>query len=532
MNGGVAPGTSPHITLWSSDNRRFVVSRDVAYMSDTLKDMEVDGTDDVPLMDVDGDTLERVLEYCQFHAQRHSAGQRTLDFDEDYMQRLNDDDELFQLFTAAWYLDIKSLLHLVSNKVARRVVAEWNDGDAVTQAFEIDGAFAAHEHNEIVAKAPHVRTSLEAAFGIVDHYTQKPCTQKVLLEPSTRVAMERLLLHEYSLVVPMAVERIGYLHSTFSKPNVRPRARLASHLSRLPSLAVGLVCGHFTEPSPQLLGIIRGRDNKFDRLLRDLEEEGLMEPYVNHGRAIGNSRLKGPPRMTRHDDDPDSDDDWDDYFSPDFHSGSRCNGESCGDIVDVNGKAHIVAAWTGWNPHSRGGDYTRPLLDGETHEDAKSSLCQMKGCSRCDVARNRCVSNTHDKKVSRRDRWIPFLRSHLLQFTPRHAQPARPRTRPMEHVASASAREREDELVQLRAERDELDRRVQEHRQRHMQVPFEERRDYRDEFMRPLIRQIAVVNDNIAALEFFARFAGGAARRAAVAGRSHADFTNATMTHR
>ena len=31
-----------------------------------------------------------------------------------------------------------------------------------------------------------------------------------------------------------------------------------------------------------------------------------MEPYVNRRRAMLNSYLKGPVRMTRHDDDPDS----------------------------------------------------------------------------------------------------------------------------------------------------------------------------------------------------------------------------------
>ena len=417
MNGGV--GLLPSsVTLLSNDNRRFVVSKEVAYMSVTLRDMEVDETEDVPLMNVDGETLERVLEYCKFYAYMPCSFAR-LDFDDDYMQRLNDDDDLFKLFAAAWFLDIKPLSNLLSEKVARRVVTEWNDSDAVKRAFEIDDEFTAQEHDEVLRTAGFVRASLAKAVGLVDHYTQKPCTTSLLLDPSTRVDMERLLLLEYSLVVPMALERIGDRHSTFSQPNGIPRTRLASLLSRLQSLAVGLVCGHFTEPSRALLGIIRGRENKFDRLLRDLEEEGLMEPYVNHGRAIGNSRLKGPPRMTRHDDDPDSDDDWDDYFSPDFHSGSQCNGESCGDIIDdENGKAQIVAAWTGWNPHSRGGNYTRPLLDGETHEDAKNSLCQMKGCSRCDIARNRCVSNTFDKKVSRRDIWIPFLHSHLLQCTP------------------------------------------------------------------------------------------------------------------
>jgi hypothetical protein len=444
MFGGVGPAHA-QITLVSNDNRQFVISQAVAYMSDMLRYMEVDGTDDVPLMNVDGDTLEKVLEYCQFHAHPSHGNYdaNILDFDEDYLQRLNDDD-LFQLLAAALFLDIKPLLHLLSKKVACRVVTEWHDTDAVKQAFAIDGAFTAHEHDEIVQTTDFVRTSLEKAFEIVDHYTQQQCTRNVLLKLSTRVDMERLLLLEYSLVVPMALERIGYLHSTVSTTNVLPITGMASRFSRLPLLVMGFVCGHFTEPFPELLDIIRGRENKFDGLLRNLEELGLMVPYDRESCELGNGFLKGPSRMHRHDYDPESgdDDELDEHFKvtlkPAFDPKYGCKGQSCGDIIDDNGQARIVAAYSGWN--KAGSRYERALLEGETHDDAKNSLCQMKGCLRCDMAINRCVSKTHDIKGSRRDIWIPFLHSHLSQFTPRHLHTTRTPTRPNEPVTGGTRR--------------------------------------------------------------------------------------------
>jgi len=155
-----------------------------------------------------------------------------------------------------------------------------------------------------------------------------------------------------------------------------------------------------------------------------------MQPFDREGFKFQlYPRLKGESRMLTHNYDPDSDDDdYDDEFGrkwrrSDYSEIKRCKDESCGDIIDDNGQAHIVADYTGWN--KAGLRYTRALLDDETHEDAKNSLCQLKGCSRCDMALNRCVSNTHDTKVSRSDIWIPFLHSHLLQFTPQHLQQLR-----------------------------------------------------------------------------------------------------------
>jgi len=406
-----------HITLVSSDNQRFVVAPDVAYMSDTVQQMDADGTEDVPLVNVDGQTLERVLEYCRFHApsSRHSEGQRR-DFDDGYTQRFNNDcDLILRLFTAAFYLDIKPLVHLISKHVACRVVAEWSDTDAVQQAFEVDREPTVVDERDGPDRLDaSMRRAIASGLEIEAKYAQKPCNRAVLYDQATREDMERLCLLEYRLVVPMARE------SALRLAHNAPRSRLASMLLRLPSHAVGIICEHFTEPAPQILDIIRRRENKFDHLLRNLRDGGLLDEYVNSGVAFyQNFRFAGPTRMKRHDDDPDSDDDWDAYEDNAFNSEStKCNEESCGDIVDDDGNPTIVAEWTGY--HGRdfvSENYERRLTPGETHEHAKNLVCRMKGCSRCDIARNRCVSNTHDAKVRRREIWLRFLRSHFVQGT-------------------------------------------------------------------------------------------------------------------
>jgi hypothetical protein len=403
---------SGHITLVSSDNQQFVVPVDVAYMSDTVQQMDADGTEDVPLINVDGQTLERVIEYCRFHApsSRHSDAQMR-EFDDGYLKRLNNDcDLILRLFTAAFYLDIKPLVHLISKHVACRVVAEWTDSDAVKRAFEVDHDLTARERDGTDRLDASMRRALARGLEIEAKYAQRPCNRAVLYDQATREDMERLCLLEYSLVVPMAHE------SALRRAHDAPRSRLASMLLRLPSHAVGLICEHFTEPTPPILDIIRGRENKFDHLLRNLRDGGLLDDYVNSGVAFyQNFRFAGPTRMERHDDDPDSDDDWDAYEENGFNSEStKCNEESCGDIVDDNGQPTIVAEWTGYHGKDFVSEnYERRLTPGETHEHAKNLVCKMKGCSRCDIALNRCVSNTHDAKVRRREIWLRFLRSHF-----------------------------------------------------------------------------------------------------------------------
>lgn len=60
---------SEKVTLRSSDGQDFKVDEDVAFQSVTVKNMIEDtGTEfAVPLPNVDGQTLSKVLEYCNRH---------------------------------------------------------------------------------------------------------------------------------------------------------------------------------------------------------------------------------------------------------------------------------------------------------------------------------------------------------------------------------------------------------------------------------------------------------------------------------
>jgi hypothetical protein len=59
--------------------------------------------------------------------------------------------------------------------------------------------------------------------------------------------------------------------------------------------------------------------------------------------------------------------------------------------------------------------------------------------------------------------------------------------------------QREWMIVRLRAERDELERQLEAHRRLHAEASLAEKRRYRDEFIRPLLRRMIDVCDAIAA---------------------------------
>lgn len=62
-------GASEKVTLRSSDGQDFKVEEDVAFQSVTVKNMIEDTGSEfaVPLPNVDGKTLSKVLEYCNKH---------------------------------------------------------------------------------------------------------------------------------------------------------------------------------------------------------------------------------------------------------------------------------------------------------------------------------------------------------------------------------------------------------------------------------------------------------------------------------
>lgn len=124
---------SDEIILQSSDDIQFKVPRDVAEKSATIKNMLEDIGDTaadpvIPLPNVSGNVLEKVIEYCTHHrndapsSSEQSDDKRTDDikpWDADFCKV--DQAVLFELILASNYLDIKSLLDLTCKTVANMI---------------------------------------------------------------------------------------------------------------------------------------------------------------------------------------------------------------------------------------------------------------------------------------------------------------------------------------------------------------------------------------------------------------------------
>merc|ERR1712232_1024940 len=113
------------VKLTSSDDKEFEVEKETAEMSVTIKHviedlLEVGSDTPIPLPNVSGKILEKVIEYCKYHhanptpqAEDKKDEKRTDDiipWDLEFCKV--DQATLFELILAANYLDIKSLLDL------------------------------------------------------------------------------------------------------------------------------------------------------------------------------------------------------------------------------------------------------------------------------------------------------------------------------------------------------------------------------------------------------------------------------------
>eukprot|EP00033_Pygsuia_biforma_P000670 GCRY01000788.1.p1 GENE.GCRY01000788.1~~GCRY01000788.1.p1 ORF type:complete len:164 (-),score=37.62 GCRY01000788.1:60-551(-) len=121
---------NPTVKLISIEQQVFEVPREVANVSVFLRQFLADSNaDSIPLENIEGDILAKVLEYCEHH-KNDPAPERRLDEDE-VGERRNEDispwdaefvkvdqSTLFKLITAANFLDIKGLLDLVCITIA------------------------------------------------------------------------------------------------------------------------------------------------------------------------------------------------------------------------------------------------------------------------------------------------------------------------------------------------------------------------------------------------------------------------------
>ncbi|KAG6432020.1 hypothetical protein SASPL_103593 [Salvia splendens] len=153
------------ITLRSSDGEMFEVDEVVAQQSQTIKHMIEDDCADnaIPLPNVTGKILSKVIEYCKRHVDAAAAAAAASDskeddklasavsreelkaFDTDFVNV--DQATLFDLILAANYLNINSLLDLTCQTVADMIKGK--TPEEIRKTFNIKNDFTPEEEEEV-----------------------------------------------------------------------------------------------------------------------------------------------------------------------------------------------------------------------------------------------------------------------------------------------------------------------------------------------------------------------------------------------
>ncbi|XP_074555556.1 SKP1-like protein 1B [Curcuma longa] len=139
------------ITLLSSDGVAFEVGVAVAIESQTIKHMIEDdcAEDGIPLPNVTSRILAKVIEYCQKHVDdpaKSSDGDEELEsWDAKFVNV--DQATLFDLISAANYMDIKGLLDLLCQTVANMIKGKTTE--EIRKTFNIKNDFTPEEEEEV-----------------------------------------------------------------------------------------------------------------------------------------------------------------------------------------------------------------------------------------------------------------------------------------------------------------------------------------------------------------------------------------------
>nr|GLL41324.1 SKP1-like protein 1A [Ipomoea trifida] len=136
------------IILRSSDEEIFEVEESVALEMQTIKYMIDDECVDtvIPIANVTGKILAKVIEYCKLHAEAAKTSQDDLkDFDANFIKV--DNQTLLDLIMAANFLNIKSLLDLTCQAVANLI--ENKTVEELRKNFNIQNDFTPEEEEEV-----------------------------------------------------------------------------------------------------------------------------------------------------------------------------------------------------------------------------------------------------------------------------------------------------------------------------------------------------------------------------------------------
>jgi len=148
------------IILQSNDKENFEVDRDVIRLSTTLNTMFQDlGMDDpdaedslndpIPLANITGAILRKVIQWCQHHKEDsgEEAGltEQVGSWDKEFLNV--DQGTLFEIILAANYLDVRGLLDVACKTVAKMI--EGKEPDEVRHTFNIENDLTPEEEEQI-----------------------------------------------------------------------------------------------------------------------------------------------------------------------------------------------------------------------------------------------------------------------------------------------------------------------------------------------------------------------------------------------
>jgi len=149
------------LKLVSQDEERFTVSRKVAMMSELVKTMIENDKEEreLPLPNVKGSTLAKVVEYLKYHAETpakeiekplksSNMAEVVSQWDAEYVEV--EQELLFELILAANYMDIKPLRDLSCAKVASLIKGK--TPEQIRKQFNIQNDFTPEEEEAVRAE--------------------------------------------------------------------------------------------------------------------------------------------------------------------------------------------------------------------------------------------------------------------------------------------------------------------------------------------------------------------------------------------
>ena len=148
------------VMLESSDGQVFEVEKEIAEQSVTVKhmldDLGGDADSAIPLPNVSGEILTKIIEYCCYHNEHpdpptsedkkdEKATDDIIPWDKEFCDIVQS--TLFELILASNYLDIKPLLDLTCKTVANMIKGK--TPEEIRKKFNIKNDFTPEEEEQI-----------------------------------------------------------------------------------------------------------------------------------------------------------------------------------------------------------------------------------------------------------------------------------------------------------------------------------------------------------------------------------------------